>query len=738
MRFLTFTVLLCVALTTTGCSSNSDEPTEVPESVSGRWLLRMIDLTENEGYVDRAIALLELSSSEKEQTAKVLEDTQFLRKITVKNLQLGDTDVSFDLDGRGKMIHFEGKRDGSTIKGNASFGGVRVEPAWLELTENRGIYDREKTPPSEGLEEYIKAEQAGESPFDAAYQFAKKYPKRPLSIMVYRRLTGTLDQQVLSDEKMEKFVQSYLDAAAEWGEHMLTAAQLDVGWELTFRANQPELGVRYLRRADKKLTSSMRAVVGDDIEAAFRRVDALTAYDKALTGEPGALAELQAIHEKAPLEPIPLYTAAEAAMQLQETDIALKLYSRLATWPALQNMLFREDIWSAGDRLLPESKLRELWVRKNQNTRGLAEFQRQVYLALIEKLANQAGPKSERKPVKNHRTSVVEYFTGTSCLPCIAGDMATAAIEQEFPRDEVIVLRYHQHVPSINPLATLQSAQRLNAYVGREMTVPSLAINGRIATFPIKGFLTQAVDVIRRLRENLGPISQEATDLRIRLTAELDSAKRIQTSAQVTGFDDDNADALRLVLVLAEDEIDFNAENGIRIHNLIVRKMLSGVGGMTLVAEEVSPIEQPTVEELRSELLKELEIAEGRAEQLLDEKPMQLSSLWLVGFVQNIETMEILNGHAIPIEGTSASQTVAQGSTEQPSVDLPPLPGGTATPPPSIPQAPAAARVKRPLFPAIPKPSANNKGSKKQAPAIAEEPKASSSKAGPKLVAPGQ
>ena len=738
MRTLTLTTLLAWTLATTGCSSKTDENSETAKSLSGRWLMRMTDLTEDEGYVDRAIVLLELSSSKTEQTAKVLEDTSFLRKVTVKNLHLGESRVSFDLAGRGRTIHFEGKRNGSTIQGNASFGGVRVEPAWLESTEKRGIYDNEKTPPSKGLEEYIQAEQSSGGVFDAEYEFAKKYPKRPLTLMVYRRLTGTLDQYVLADEKLEAFVQSYLDAAAEWGERMLTAAQLDVGWELTFRANKPELGVRYLRRADKNLTPEMRKVVGDDIDAAFRRVDALAAYEKALSGDAKAFQELQSIHETAPLEPIPLYTAAEAAMQLSETDIALKLYARLASWPALQNMLFREDVWNAGDRLLPESKLRELWVRKNGNTQGLAAYQRAVYEQLLEFLADRAGTTPKQTATKNHRTAVIELFTGTSCLPCVAAELAASVIEQEFPRDEVIVLRYHQHLPNINPLATLQSAQRLNAYAGSEMPVPTLVLNGKMTESPIKGFLSRSVDGVRQLRASLQPIVQEDSKVGIRLSAELDSSKRIQTAAQVSGFDEDDADSLRLVLVLAEDDLDFAAENGIRIHNLVVRKMLSGVGGMTVVAEEVSPIERPTIEELRAELLEELATAEERADQLLDVKPTELSPLWLVGFVQNIKTMEILNGQAIPIAGTEPIPSVAQRATKQPSVDLPPLPGGAPSSVTSIPEAPAAARSQRPLFPSLPMRAEASQPAKK-GPAVAEElDRSDETSTGPKLLAPGK
>ena len=742
MRFFIFTAILLAAFLPTGCSSEPDDVSESSPSISGRWLLRMIDLTEDAGYVDRAIVLLELDATKKEQTAKVLEDTQFLRKVTVKNLHVDDSTVSFDLSGRGKTIHFEGKRDGSKIQGNASFGGVRVEPAWLESTEKNGIYDAQKTPPSKGLEEYVQAEQSGAARFDAAYDFAKKYPERPLTVLIYRRLSGTLNDKVFSDEELETFIQNYLDSAANWGERMLTAAQLDMGWELTFRANRPDLGVRYLRRADKKLTAEMREVVGDDLEGAFRRVDALQAFDKALSaGDMDALTELQAIHEKAPLEPIPLYTAAEAAMQMGETDAALKLYARLATWPALQNMLFREDIWNQGDRLLPESKLRDLWVRKNQNTLGLANYQRQVYEQLFGLLADKAGSEPKRKPVKNNRTAIVELFTGASSLPCIAAELATTAVEQEFSRDELIVLRYPQHLPSISPLATLQSAQRLNAYVGREMKVPTMVINGQVADFPLQGFLTQAIGLIRQLRTRIVPIVEQESELQIQLSGELDSAGRIQTSAHVSDFDEDDSDALRLVLVVAEDEIDFNAENGIRIHNLVVRKMLSGVGGMSVVSDEVSPIERPTVEELRTELLKELAIAEGRAEQLLDEKPMRLSPLWLVGFVQNIKTQEVLNGRAIPIRGTELDQVVAQDSPERSSVDLPPLPGAkqptTQSPPPTFPPAPAAARSKR-LFPFQPLATSNNNGSTEKKPAIAEEPKPNDAKSGPKLIAPGK
>ena len=69
-----------------------------------------------------------------------------------------------------------------------------------------------------------------------------------------------------------------------------------------------------------------------------------------------------------------------------------------------------------------------------------------------------------------------ELFTGAACPPCVGADLATGALQETFATTELIMLRYHEHIPAPDPFANPQTRQRFQYYNGRG--TPSIYLDG--------------------------------------------------------------------------------------------------------------------------------------------------------------------------------------------------------------------------------------------------------------------
>ena len=93
-----------------------------------------------------------------------------------------------------------------------------------------------------------------------------------------------------------------------------------------------------------------------------------------------------------------------------------------------------------------------------------------------------SDPFSGRKSKSNRVVVVVELFTGAQCQPCIAADLGFDGLEMSYKPSDVILLQYHLHIPSPDPLAnadtkaalrfpTKRTARRRRSSMARKMSV---------------------------------------------------------------------------------------------------------------------------------------------------------------------------------------------------------------------------------------------------------------------------
>src|SRR5262249_26570072 len=148
-----------------------------------------------------------------------------------------------------------------------------------------------------------------------------------------------------------------------------------------------------------------------------------------------------------------------------DMDKAITLAARFAAFPPTGPM---NEQWTEAKRRgvdIPK-KLKDqaatLWMKKHGNAQGLDARLDEAYLEALKALR---GEKSDPRPADpNNRVALFEMFTGASCAPCLAADMALTNIEHMLPASDVVVLRYQTNIPVADPMANLPGEQRSGFY----------------------------------------------------------------------------------------------------------------------------------------------------------------------------------------------------------------------------------------------------------------------------------
>jgi hypothetical protein len=176
-------------------------------------------------------------------------------------------------------------------------------------------------------------------------------------------------------------------------------------------------------------------------------------------------------------------------------------------------------------------------------------------------------------PLRTARIPLLELFTGSACPPCVAADYALDAVMERYAPKDIAVLAYHVHIPGPDPMTTAASTARKDYYKDYVLGVPTFIVDGALSRLGGGG------------RENSGAtygvyvpsIDAElvaAPEAMIAVKA-TESKGRISVTTTVgnvaKGFKN-----LKLHVVLAEEELTFSGENGMRFHPLAVRAMAGG------------------------------------------------------------------------------------------------------------------------------------------------------------------
>lgn len=632
------------------------------QNLAGNWVL-----TISQQGADMAVWLVGIKQNDKgAYDARLLETAKaWGGATTLKEFAVTDKEARLVLFSNGANLDFMGTLQDGTVRGTIDISGQVVVPAWLAPTQAANLAKNGEPVPTLGQAEFMKA--IGPNPAVGPLQaFVRNFDDSPLALDAYGQLLGAAKADQLDEAAVSKLAEEFLQAAKKWGPRIELRANIDIGLVLSSQNEFPDLALAYLNNAEKLLT-----------EATPERWRKLLFIEKgkrllAMGQDAEGLALLRKMREQYPLSAELTFLLAQSAEKAKQNDEALGLYAQVAAVPQLEQIL-QQTLAQTGRELppddVPSRAVARLWkAQHGGDMQGLPQFLDKVYDDSIHSIAGEKQP--ARGPDGGTRVVLCELFTGAMCPPCVGADVATTALEAAYDRSQVIVLRYHQHVPGPDPLANEQSQERFEEYSGQG--TPLLVVNGREFE-GAGGFIENAPDIYQRLRQVVAPFLGEKINLKVELSAKAAGGK-IQVSARAAGLKKFPED-VKLHLALAEDKIRYSARNGIRFHEMVVRAMPGGVEGIDPDNGQLSWSGEIDLAQLKAELGKYLAKKEGDFAMQFDDKPLELGELHLVGFLQNEDTSEVLQAAAVPVAGVAAASSSARSGQQTVPAAKAPAPG---------------------------------------------------------------
>jgi tetratricopeptide (TPR) repeat protein len=264
---------------------------------------------------------------------------------------------------------------------------------------------------------------------------------------------------------------------------------------------------------------------------------------------------------------------------------------------------------------------------------------------------------------RTSRTALAELFTGSGCGPCVAADLGFDGLLERYKRQDVVVLVYHMHIPLPDPMTNPATVDR-GKYYGVPGT-PTPVVDGfRLPSSGGSREMTRGF--YDRVNPKIESELESPAQAQIALTGSI-AGDVVKASVVVDQIKASSPD-LKIQLALAEEEIRYTGENGVRFHPMVVRS-LGGkdANGFALAASGPTTVEWTfDVKAMSDQLKKYLDDYEkaghrGDTFTFLDKKyQIDSNNLSLVAFVQDMKTKAVLQTVYVKLSpATPASATAA-------------------------------------------------------------------------------
>lgn len=617
--------------------ADAEFPTVTRPTLEGRWLLTF---AERGGEIPGW--LLELTPSADQLTVKLLDST--LENNSLRSSTLADSNLTLVFDVPGAEFQFAGTWREGRVRGVLTSTVGAVAPAWLlptELSTLATLREAKPTPGNDELKEAVESDQ----PVAELLRFVRRRGRLPLALDAYQTLLPLATNAMDSAEKLKSVIEAYETTADGWGASLRQRAQVEALLNLARSGKFPELGLEVAARTIPGLTAGSPA--GWRLVAGRSRGQLLLQAGR--TEE--ALNCLREVHNEFPLDAEATWALAQDAQKHGRLEESLELLGELTVLPGLESGLLaltaKRELSAGGKpppQLVPSKLVEKTWKVLERDPADLSAWLDELFLKKVRALGGEPQPRTGG----GNRVVLAELFTGAQCAPCVAADLSLGAVEGVFDQSQLIVLRYHQHTPGPDPLASPDTLQRFEQYAGSG--TPALFLNGR----PVEGvggntLLVPAV--VRRLKEQIAPQLTNTTPLSLKLSARVkDPRGLIELEAEGLGADRFPPE-VRLHLAVAEEQISMPAKNGIRVHEMVVRLCPGEVAGLKPEGGRLKFSGGVNLAEQRQRVASYLQFVEKESSETFDRKPLDMTRLKFVGWLQRSDTGEILQVASTPLEG---------------------------------------------------------------------------------------
>lgn len=249
------------------------------------------------------------------------------------------------------------------------------------------------------------------------------------------------------------------------------------------------------------------------------------------------------------------------------------------------------------------------------------------------------------RKAKGDRVVLVELFTGSECPPCVAADLAFDGLDKTYKPAEAVFLEYHLHIPGPDPMTNKDAEVRKDYY--KIEGTPSIYFSGK-ANVPGGGGTAQARAKYKAYRESVDELLEKPATAKLGLKAE-QKGSEITLTANVNELKSPG-EKITLRFALTEERVRFNAGNGLRYHQAVVRAMPGGAKGFPLLKAGEDKTVKVNVDELKAGLDKYLEEFAKEVMEEFPDKPLALRNLRAVAFIQDDGTKEVLQAVQVEIE----------------------------------------------------------------------------------------
>ncbi len=633
------------------------------DSISGRWIFGALQIVPGDGkntppqYGENSEMILTVQLNESDPAASSIAITATRDSNQRRQLKLTSASATalsfecFEPESKKKLFDFSGKLIsghliGGLITSNSDLVAIRLMP-----TDERTFARIPGFRPFEELQNFIALSQSA-VPEEDIKSLAKQFPSSP---MLKAASIGVFEQSMqrnMPKEDLDKYIEQVVKAHADWGPIVKTQLLMEMCSRLMLSMYDEDFVTKWIDTA--AAASDEAGLKSENMEkriASLRDVIKLRLCIKGLEGkkveerDAGRKLALE-ILKKNPFNVVVQWKLADSNREDKHLDDALQQYAELAVFPSQETLL--KSAWarerSPIQNTPPTERVAQLWKEKHSKADGLDEFLEQTY---DERLLSFVGePITKREKEDSTRVVLAEIFIGARCDLSVSADIAVAGLQKVFPQSMFIALRYHQHNPGHDPLATDEGEARLyNFYRGQG--TPTVALNGHDVQ-QAGGQLMRATEVFGALKEHVKAELEKPTPLKIELSAKR-SEGDIKISANVVG--DELADgAKRLRVVLAESGIKYLAPNGIRRHDMIVRQIVAGEEGVAVADGKLSFEGLTNIEKLKQAQSDYLDRFGKNQRVEFPVKPLDFKNLSVVAWVQDEVTREVMQAAIVNVE----------------------------------------------------------------------------------------
>lgn len=569
----------------------------------------------------------------------------------IKSSTVTDDQAEITLARDDTTFTFRGKLDKGVVFGSLAVGDRGVVPARLIAMDAVQVDSIDKPQPAPGSSEFEALFQSKKA-VEEIERFIESFPDSPLVLEAHSGRLRMSQKDKVAAKQLPQYAEGYLKGARRWGPLLELRANVDIGVMLAKAEGQQELAMKYLNEAEAGFSDQTPAVW--KFQSRMHKAKLLLAKDQVDEGW-NLLKKLRVEH---PQEHEVTFLLAGMAEKRKLVEEAIDLYSELVVTPLAERNI-AESLAGENEKgqppidRLPSRMLARLWKLKHGDTDELAEHLNKVYDRVTQAFV---GEKIEpRKEGGGNRIALLELFTGAECPPCVAADLATGGLEATYAQSEVIVLRYHEHIPGPDVFANDITQARFESYGGQG--TPMLRVNGAQHPNP-GGYVEQSAGLYKHLLKLVAPVLEEKSDYTLELSADA-TAGKVAIKAQAISTKPVSA-TVRLVIVLVEDKIELLAGNGIRLHEMVVRAMPGGVEGVSSMDGKFEFAKELNLAKLKASLTDSLQKIEKEANIRFGSKPLDLKKLHVVAFVQDLDSKEILQAASIPVTGETETAEVPE------------------------------------------------------------------------------